>query len=117
MILSDIHKLPAIDIDTYNDLATILGDDFLDLIQDFRQQTSSGIDKMCAALQANDLEQVCGIAHQLCSTTGNLGIMALSSLFRLIEKNIIDETAMDVTETTRALHDEFQRAENELKLL
>ena len=85
-------KTPTIDINqkwlstkTLEDLKEFMGDEIIQLLEMFEQETPTILKKMNTALQTNNSEEVQKMAHMLKSTSANIGGNGLSFFSRKLE--------------------------------
>lgn len=77
-----------IDQDAIEQLRVFIGDDVDQLLQDFMKSAPPRLQQFATALDAGDSGEACNIVHALKSSSGNLGLMAFSSLCRTIEEGL-----------------------------
>lgn len=91
------------------------------LVEMFFQSFPERMEKMEAALEKNDLDNAKKQAHQLKSSSGNLGAMKLFWLFQNIElmeslpskplrEQLLKEIGLEFTQVERALTDEIRKS-------
>ena len=69
-----------IDLEIFDDLRSILEDDFDDLLREFILDTPPILSDLSHAISSENFEKVFSIAHSQVGSTGNLGFSHLSSL-------------------------------------
>jgi len=115
MTLSEIRHIPSIDIEAYQALATLLNDEFNEIVSEFFNDTPVQISALCEALSCNNLEVAKNISHQLRSASGNLAMSALSKAFNVIEVSINNGSQLNSSEAKQVVTDEFERAQLTIK--
>jgi len=80
------EEYDILDLETFDDLLSILEDGFYDLLNDFIDTTPSVLIKLKQAISASDFESIFNISHGLHGSAGNLGISQLSALLQQMQQ-------------------------------
>jgi signal transduction histidine kinase/CheY-like chemotaxis protein/HPt (histidine-containing phosphotransfer) domain-containing protein len=108
---------PAINPEVVADLREIMGDEFSSLVRVFLEDAPNALARLQAAAASGDRDGLIGPAHSLKSTSANLGAMELSAQARHIEHGARRGDLREPEARVDALRQEFQRAEQGLRLL
>lgn len=74
-----------LNLDTFDDLHSILEDEFHDILSQFIHDTPLALNKLYRAISESDFKTIFAISHSLHGSTGNLGISHLSDLLMQLE--------------------------------
>lgn len=97
-----------LDQDALEQLRVFLGDEVEQLLHEFVATTPQRLQQFTSAMAAGNSDEACRIVHALKSSSGNLGLMAFSSLCRSIEGQLREGEMSDNWPTE--LTDTFQQA-------
>ncbi len=106
---------PVIDRGVVEELRTVMGGDYLELVRVFLDDAPGHIGRMEAAAVANDLNALVAPAHALKSSSANLGAMALSATAKRIEQGARQNALPRPAVLVAVLEAEYRRAESELR--
>lgn len=76
---------PALDIAAYTAMKDTMGEIFSDVVQAFLAYLPPQIDKLGAAINQADYENIFNIAHSIKSSSGSIGALGLASTAGQIE--------------------------------
>jgi HPt (histidine-containing phosphotransfer) domain-containing protein len=107
--------MPVIDVDTFNELKQMSGDEFInELIDTFLEDAPNLIGEIKAALHANDADSFRRAAHSMKSNAATFGAIQLAALAKELEllgkENKLDETG----DKLRALEEAYDTVRIEL---
>ena len=83
---SALKEHEILDLIIFEDLQSVLEDDFHDLLNEFISSTPPVLNNLNQAISASDFEHIVSISHSLEGSTGNLGINHLSKLLKQIQQ-------------------------------
>lgn len=67
-------SIPTLNIETFEDLSSILGGEFYELLNDFMEQTPTQLIQLSNAIANADFSKIYAIAHSQSGSSGNLGL-------------------------------------------
>ena len=108
---------PVLDTEVIEELRSIMGDEYRSLIRMFFEDAPQHVQKLQAALAANDVAGLVAPAHTLKSSSANLGAMALSAVARRIEQGARTASLEKPALAVLMLENEFKRARAALEKL
>lgn len=76
---------PVLDIEIFNDLLSILEDDFYKLLNEFIEGTPNILNNLSKAISEHNFDKVFALSHSIKGSSGNLGMNKLSALLGHIE--------------------------------
>ena len=104
----------VLDRQVLNDLIDIMGDEYVDLIQVYLEDTPNCISQLSEAVEAADVEGMIAPAHSLKSTSANLGAMGLSEMAKDVEYGARQGTLQDPDQRLVEIQAEFELVSAEL---
>ncbi len=102
-------SLISLDMQVLDELRTVLGDDFGELIDDFLCDTKSRIEEMEAAVAKEDAKTIRWVAHSLKGSSSNIGATALSDESHCLEKMARSGNLIGIDGALHSLTKEFER--------
>jgi CheY-like chemotaxis protein len=108
---------PVLSMEVLEELKSIMGGEYLGLVQLFLEDAPTHIERLHAAAAANDIAAMVGPAHTLKSSSANLGAMALSAVAKRIEFGARTESLPKPGLAVLMLENEFRRAKAALQQL
>ncbi len=105
----------VLDRQVLNDLIDIMGDEYVDLIEVYLEDTPNCIGQLAEAADADDIDGLIAPAHSLKSTSANLGAIGLSELAKAVEHGAREGTIGDVAQKLKAIQSEFDQVAAELQ--
>lgn len=103
-----------LDLETYDELQSILEDGFDDLLKDFIRDTPPTLNNLNQAISASDFELIFSVSHGLAGSAGNLGISHLSSLLSQIQQVAKSENIEDCIQLGKEVEVAFEEAKEAL---
>ncbi len=111
-----MEQQPTLDTQTTEELYSLVGTEFSDILRIFLDETPELIVALQQAVSSGDSEQAMRVAHRLKSGSASMGARLFSEMCLQIEKlartGVIDATVRDIA---AQLGDEFQRLCRELE--
>jgi signal transduction histidine kinase/DNA-binding response OmpR family regulator/HPt (histidine-containing phosphotransfer) domain-containing protein len=101
---------PVLEMEVVEELRAIMGPEYSGLIKLFFEDAPIHIQRLQAALAANDLHAMINPAHTLKSSSANLGAQALSAVARRIELGARAESLDKPAVAVMMLENEYRRA-------
>ena len=83
-------------------------DEYRELIELFIDTGSAEFDSLQAAFAESDFEQMSRSAHTIKGAAGNLGLMDVQSVAKIIEDNAVNKTLDGVAEAMQTLGEKFK---------
>ena len=83
-------------------------DEYLELIELFIETGGADFQKIESSLANNDADQVMRSAHTIKGAAGNLGLMEMSELAKLIEENAGNDTLEGLDKAVSTLRTHFE---------
>ena len=108
---------PVLDLEVVEELRAIMGPEYQGLIKMFFEDAPLHIQRLQAALAANDLQGLIAPAHTLKSSSANLGAQALSAVAKRIEHGARSNSLEKPAVAVMMLENEFRRAKAALMTL
>lgn len=108
------NEVPLVDIEKFNELKDILGDDLPEIIAEFTKIVPDALDKIAMSLQSGDTNQVFIEAHTLKSSSGNLGLSRFSQLCAILESQARIKNMQAPETQLQLLNEEFPAGLNAL---
>lgn len=105
----------VLDRQVLDDLIDIMGDEYVDLIEVYLEDTPNCIGLMNEAAGDDDIDGLIAPAHSLKSTSANLGAMGLSEMAKAIEFGAREGNLSDVAQKIAAIESEFEQVASELQ--
>ncbi len=105
----------VLDRQVLDDLIDIMGDEYVDLIEVYLEDTPNCIGQLVDAADADDIDGLIAPAHSLKSTSANLGAIGLSELAKSVEHGAREGTISDVAQKLREIQSEFDQVAAELQ--
>lgn len=68
------NDTPTINKEAFDELLSILEDDFYDLLKDFINDTPAQLSLLDSAIKQNDFKKIFAISHAQSGATGNIGL-------------------------------------------
>jgi signal transduction histidine kinase/DNA-binding response OmpR family regulator/HPt (histidine-containing phosphotransfer) domain-containing protein len=109
--------VPVLDLEVVEELRAIMGMEYQGLIKLFFEDAPQHIQRLQAALAANDLAAMVAPAHTLKSSSANLGAQALSAVAKRIEQGARTDSLEKPAVAVMMLENEFRRAKAALMQL
>lgn len=107
----------VIDKQVVEDLIEIMGDDFVELLQIYLQDTPKNLRLMKQAAENMDFENLVTPAHSLKSSSANVGAMSLSGIAKEIELGSREANLQDPAEMVETAEKIFLNVSRELRAL
>jgi len=98
----------SIDLQKLDELKELLGDTVNELLIDFKQEIPDYINALTQRHVANDMESVLRHAHNIKSSSGNLGLLQLSALSELLEEAIRGKKSMNYSRLIDQIKEEME---------
>ena len=108
---------PVLEMEVIEELRSIMGDEYRNLIKMFLEDAPTHIEKLRLAAEAGDVAGMVAPAHTLKSSSANLGAMALSSVAKRIEFGARTQALTKPSLAVNMLDNEFRRARAALSAL
>jgi HPt (histidine-containing phosphotransfer) domain-containing protein len=107
----DSQPPPGIDLELYNEMREIMGDEFAELLQTFIDDTPVLLASIHESINAKpvDLVATASAAHQIKSTSASLGFLQLAQLADNLEQSGERKTNGNLTELCRQTNESFSR--------
>ena len=106
----------AIDRSVYENLRELMGDEFTDLLQAYKEDTIEFTKALRDACDSADHAALQVPAHSMKSSSANIGAMHLSALAKKLEEQVRSDTLKDIEQQVSDIEKEFERVVAELKL-
>ncbi|MEO8160044.1 MAG: ATP-binding protein [Arenimonas sp.] len=110
-------QAPVLEMEVVEELRAIMGPEYSGLIKMFFEDAPIHIQRLQAALAANDLQGMINPAHTLKSSSANLGAQALSAVARRIELGARTDSLEKPAVAVMRLENEYRRAKAALLTL
>ena len=108
---------PVLEMEVIEELRSIMGDEYRNLIKMFLEDAPTHIEKLRLAAESGDVAGMVAPAHTLKSSSANLGAMALSSVAKRIEFGARTQALTKPSLAVNMLDNEFRRARAALSAL
>lgn len=105
--MNDIDESPTINIEIIDDLVSILGDEFFDILLDFINSTPAQLSLLDSAIQQTDFNQIFSLAHAQSGATGNIGLTRFHDLSKLLCQHAKAENIDQCSMLVIALHKNY----------
>ncbi len=105
----------VLDRQVLDDLIDIMGDEYVDLIDVYLEDTPNCIGQLSEAADADDMDGLIAPAHSLKSTSANSGAIGLSELAKSVEHGAREGTIGDVGQKLKDIQSEFDQVAAELQ--
>jgi HPt (histidine-containing phosphotransfer) domain-containing protein len=106
-----------LDMDTLNDLRTMLDDGLDELLQEYLSDSQQLVQELIVAAGQGDTEKLISLAHALKGSSGNLGVSHVYHISQALEQDARDGRLEDAPARVSELQQEYQRACDALKPL
>ncbi len=107
----------SIDLTALNELKTIMGDDFSELVTVFISDSQIQLDDLKAAIAASDAPAIRRNAHTIKGSSANLGIETLSSICKELELKAADNCIESAGDLLNSIINEYNTVKIELEKL
>ena len=107
------NNMPTIDMDVFNDLLSILEDDFYELLEEFIRDTPAQLTLLNSAIEQADFKEIFAIGHAQTGAAGNIG---LSKFFHLCKDLCQQAKDKNINECSQ-LSNKLQKNYDECKIL
>ncbi len=104
----------AIDQSVFGSLRDLMGDEFTELLQAYKEDTEEFIKAIRTACEKDDYSALQVPAHSMKSSSANIGAMHLSALAKKLEEHVRSNTLKQVEQQVAAIEKEFERVSHEL---
>lgn len=113
----DLHALdaPVIDVEMREEVKEMLGDEYLEMEQEFLLDAQAKVQAMQNYDCNGNLDELCGFAHSLVSSGGNLGFAAFSNICRALDESIRTHELDKIAQRIDAVVSQFKRLQETLK--
>lgn len=101
------EDIPTINAETFDDLSSILEDDFYDLLNDFLKDTPPQLAQLNTALEQSDSKEIFKIGHSQSGASGNLGLDMFHTLCTQICAEALNENIENCRQLCKLLDDNF----------
>lgn len=101
-------------METFDDLSSILEDDFYGLLEDFINETPSQLALLNAAVEQSDFKSIFAVSHSQSGASGNLGLDKFHKLCEHIGTEAKNRNIENCQQLSRLIDDCF--AESKLLL-
>lgn len=108
------NSTPTINIETFDELLSILEDDFYDLLKDFINDTPAQLSQLDSAIKLTDFKKIFAISHAQCGATGNIGLEKFHVICRNLCTQAKEENIQECIILTNALFDNFEECKKQL---
>jgi HPt (histidine-containing phosphotransfer) domain-containing protein len=108
---------PVLEMEVVEELRAIMGSEYQGLVKLFFEDAPLHIQRLQAAVRANDIAAMVAPAHTLKSSSANLGALALSNAAKRIELGARTESLGKPALAVLMLENEFRRAKAALLTL
>lgn len=109
------NEHPIINLETFNTLSTILGDELNDLINDFIIYATSTITELNSAVLAADFDKIISIVHGQAGSSANIGLDQFSNTCQQICSHAKNKEIEQCTKLTEELKKQFETCKLSLK--
>ena len=106
------EDLPPVDMDRLHE---VMGEELVEILDIYLRQTSENLQKLVAAIEAGDANEVELIAHNCAGTSANCGIVAVLPALRELERMGREGSLDGAVVLGRQVISEFRRVEVFLK--
>lgn len=103
-----------LDLEIFDDLQSVLEDDFHELLRKFIRDTPPILNDLSHAISTENFEHIFSIAHAQRGSTGNLGISHLSSLLNQIQQMAKSENIEQCKQLGKEIETAFEEAKEVL---
>ena len=101
-------ELPSIDDAVASPLKELLGDSYLELVNDFTSDFPVKFDALKTATMTNDVDSIFKIAHTLKSSSGSFGFTKLYKKLEYLEQQARKNEITDLNEQVTLIQEEFE---------
>jgi len=98
----------SIDLQKLDELKQLLGDTVDELLTDFKQEIPGYINELTQLQAANDMTSILLRAHNIKSSSGNIGLQQLSVLSQLLEEGIREKKAINFSTLIDQIKEEME---------
>lgn len=105
---------PILNTEVIDDLSEIIGDDLIEIYDEFKTSTKINFEKANKSLTDNDLDQLCKIIHSVKGAAGNIGLELLSKQCHTYESLLRNKETTDHNQTLKLLETTFKNSIDEL---
>lgn len=104
-----------LDHDTLTTLKQVMEDDFLLLVETFRQDSLDRLAKLRELIQGTETDQIRRAAHSFKGSSGNIGAVRLSALCAALEKKALAGNLQGLPSDLDDIEQEFLRVQTLLE--
>lgn len=105
---------PILNTEVIDDLTEIIGDDLIEIYDEFKISTQINFEKANKFLADKDLDQLCTIIHSVKGAAGNIGLELLSNQCHAYESLLRNKETTDHNQTLKLLETTFKSSIDEL---
>ena len=106
-----INKTPTIDMDVFNDMASILNEDFYSLLEDFINYTPAQLTQLNSAVEQADFKKIFAFGHAQIGAAGNLGLSKFFHLCEEICRQAKEENIQECSQLSKEINQNFDECE------
>jgi HPt (histidine-containing phosphotransfer) domain-containing protein len=111
----EIEMQDAIDASVFENLSSLMGDEFADLLQAYKEDTTEFAKTLRGACDEDDHAAMQVPAHSMKSSSANIGAMRLSALAKNLEEQVRSDTLESVEQQVSEIEKEFERVVEKLE--
>jgi len=97
-----------------NDLTEIIGDDLIEIYDEFNTSSVSSFETAYTALSNKDYDQLCTIIHSMKGSAGNIGLELLSNKCHAFESSLRNHDDIDHEQILSSIEQTFKNSINAL---
>lgn len=102
------NDIPTINMEVFDDLLSILEDDFYDLLKNFINDTPAQLTLLDSAIDQADFKHIFSIGHAQTGATGNIGLSKFFHLCKELCLQAKEENIKECSELSVALHQNYE---------
>lgn len=105
---------PTINMEAFDELLSILEDDFYDLLEDFINDTPTQLSQLDSAIKQTDFKKIFAISHAQSGVTGNIGLEKFHVICHNLCIQAKEKNIQECIILTNALFDNFEECKKQL---
>lgn len=106
-----------IDLEIYNSIGEILGDELPLLVEEFIEDSLVKLEELKKYMKENDADKIFNVSHSLKSSSANMGAIPMSEICQSIETESRNGSTASALEFISSLEEMLKNTSNELRLL
>lgn len=107
---SSQYDVVLINIETFEDLASVLEDDFYELLEDFISDTPTQLELLHTAIEDSNFTKIFEISHAQSGASGNLGLERFHTLCELASAEAKNENIESCRELSQLLQENYNES-------